>query len=145
MSGNHSVAGATSASRYQAQFIPGGLGRQPANYRITDTLSDSRVATCFVQENADYVTAALNAHSLATDIEGFVRHGDEVSAALQLADQISEAKLTRPSESERAIVALAAEIRRLGCEKSPLTLEKMSSPKCPDCAPESCICNQEVP
>src|SRR5690606_21296355 len=32
-------------------------------FRVTDTRTDSRVATCYVQSNADLVCAALNAYT----------------------------------------------------------------------------------
>ena len=45
--------------RYTIELIKSEKDGQ--NYRITDTLSDSRVATCFLKENAELVCAALNA------------------------------------------------------------------------------------
>lgn len=47
--------------RYEIETLPGPSGT--TNYRITDKTTDSRVATCFLPENARLVTDALNAYS----------------------------------------------------------------------------------
>lgn len=53
---------AMSKYRYEIQETVDSLyGR---NYRITDTATDSRIATCFLRENADLVVAALNRTAL---------------------------------------------------------------------------------
>ena len=50
--------------RYKAVRMDDGktFGRH-VEWRITDTKTDSRVATCFVSENAELVTAALNTYA----------------------------------------------------------------------------------
>lgn len=50
------------APRYEAQRITDGkqYGAH-VEFRITDKKTDSRIATCYVQENAEFIVAALNA------------------------------------------------------------------------------------
>lgn len=49
--------------RYEAQYIM----TKPGHWRVTDTTTDSRVATCYVEENAEAVVAALNASGVLKD------------------------------------------------------------------------------
>lgn len=46
--------------RYKAEWIKPARASEEGNFRITDTQGDNRVATCFLKENADLVTRALN-------------------------------------------------------------------------------------
>jgi hypothetical protein len=55
-------------NRYEAQHMKGASG----DYRITDKTTDSRVATCYLKENANLVVNALNALSLREWREGMV-------------------------------------------------------------------------
>lgn len=50
------------ASRYAYEFIPPNPNAEidRGNYRVFDVASDSRVATCFLEENAILITDALN-------------------------------------------------------------------------------------
>lgn len=49
------------APRYEVQRITDGkkFGAH-VEFRVTDKLNDSRIATCYVQENAEFIVAALN-------------------------------------------------------------------------------------
>ena len=48
-------------------------------FRVTDTRTDSRVATCYVQSNADLVCAALNAYTADEPADGYKFNvGDKV-------------------------------------------------------------------
>jgi hypothetical protein len=65
--------------RYSIQFIDSKT--DGPNYRITDNNSDSRVATCYVKENAEMVCEALNMVSKANALESaakdFIKKVDE--------------------------------------------------------------------
>lgn len=50
--------------RYKIEFVSGSAVNAP-NYRITDTLTDSRIATCYDHDNAGLVCAALNGLTFA--------------------------------------------------------------------------------
>lgn len=80
--------------RYESRFISSGPGLPPANFRITDTLSDARIATCFVEENAALVTAALNAYVSAEVQSGWEKSAAQFCSGMEyyrgLVDQIGE-------------------------------------------------------
>ncbi len=44
--------------RYEIQEIK--IVKEKPNFRITDTRTDSRIATCYLRENAEFVCEALN-------------------------------------------------------------------------------------
>ena len=61
--------------RYEAQYID---NVEEPNWRITDKTTDSRIATCYLKENADLIVSALNAApqpSTATDSTAPCRDG----------------------------------------------------------------------
>lgn len=46
--------------RYEVQIIAEGTPEQ--NFRITDTIGDNRIGTCFLSEHAELIADALNNH-----------------------------------------------------------------------------------
>jgi len=49
--------------RYQVQTVFDGAPEKPGrptHFRITDTQTDSRLATCYLEENAVFIVTALN-------------------------------------------------------------------------------------
>jgi hypothetical protein len=44
--------------KFEVQVIERSLGQK--EYRITHIKTDSRIATCFLKENADYICKVLN-------------------------------------------------------------------------------------
>lgn len=85
--------GEGAAMRYSVEFIPKDSDGRP-HYRVTDNATDSRVATCYLRENADMIVAALNARSASSGLPAVREAGPA------------------PEPSEEAIKAVFAEV---GC------------------------------
>lgn len=66
--------------RYEVQRIAGrqsALHDEVVNFRVTDKATDSRIATCYLEENADLIVAALNSLAAMT------KRAEELDAELQ--------------------------------------------------------------
>ena len=96
--------------RYAVERISDGKTfGEHVNFRITDRKTDSRIATCYIRENADFIVAELNAaselRSLLAQREERIRELKKQIKEFQDADAQREGRLNEVSNRMRAQAA----------------------------------------
>lgn len=106
--------------RYEVQRIAGrqsALHDEVVNFRVTDKTTDSRIATCYDEENANFIVSALN--ELAATLkakEGAERDVEQLKQSISLA--LTQMALAHKYPPEAAKETLESAIEAIAMRKA---------------------------